>query len=601
MQKLISEPRVWTLSDFLKREDRQYRIPIYQRDYQWSDDQIDDFEEDLFRLTENDTEHFFGTLVLTHNSPENPNNKDQNISYVIDGQQRLTTALLTVVVIKHLLLELSCHLSISSKSSQAAAHLDDILFLGEPLDPQTQIPRLSANRVNQVFLTRVLTTYTSSGASVIETFENLSEDDQARSDVMYRAYLRLRSHIITRTTRELKKDQPKKTSQGFETIISSDEATEAFNFIYKLLKSIRTQAMFVSIEVRSWTDAFSVFEGLNNRGMDLSEKDIVKNSILAKGHIHNAQSKTEYFRELERKWASIESRIADTKFSNFLRHYLLLFREDVALKRVLRELTEHFQDSTPEEMLDELENAAKAYEFLVKPSLVNDLDIRTNLDILKVYETERAYPIALAALLSNLTKSSLKQIFHAIEVLYVRRTIIMQRDNKAIEADIGLIARTLFEQKQAGVKGAIESIRELTPNDDEFEKHFLDRRDMKPAVARMVLTQIENHLRAKQHQLEFSKTTLEHICPQDPRLWRLKKDQKERHPLFVGRLGNLTLLTNKANASLSNKPFADKKNFYKKEALKINTTIVNKANWTELEISSQQKWLASLAVQVWKR
>jgi hypothetical protein len=335
--------------------------------------------------------------------------------------------------------------------------------------------------------------------------------------------------------------------------------------------------------------------------MDLSEKDIVKNSILAKGHMQNAHMKPEYFRELERKWASIESRIADTKFSNFLRHYLLLFKEDVALKRVLRELTDHFTDCTPEEMLDELESAAKAYEFLVKPSSMSDPDIRNNLDVLKIYETERAYPIALAALLSGISKTSLKQIFHNIEVLYVRRTIIMQRDNKAIESEIGRIARALFEQKQAGVKSAIESIRDLIPLDDEFEKQFLDRRDMKPAVARMLLTQIENHLKGRQHQLEFTKTTLEHICPQDPRLWRLNKALKEKHPMLVGRLGNLTLLTNKANAALSNKPFSDKKIFYKKEALKLNSNVVNQSKWTETEIIFRQKHLASIALEVWKR
>ena len=45
---LITDHRIYSLSELLQRDKYEYRIPLYQRDYQWTDAQIDDFEDELF-------------------------------------------------------------------------------------------------------------------------------------------------------------------------------------------------------------------------------------------------------------------------------------------------------------------------------------------------------------------------------------------------------------------------------------------------------------------------------------------------------------------------------------------------------------------------
>ena len=598
---LITDHRIYSLSELLQRDKYEYRIPLYQRDYQWTDAQIDDFEDDAFRLIGDETEHFFGTIVTTQNSPEDQNNSVKTIGYVIDGQQRLTTSLLTLAAIKHLFWEIAQFPLMSDDAYTAAAEIGPLLYLGKAGDAQKQTPRLWANRSNQEFLTSIFTTRTKNSTEVARKFKELSDEKKPHCETIHNAYLRLRTHIIARILEHLELEAEVKEEDSFESLIDENQAVKAFDYLSEYVDAIRTKAIFIVLQVRSWTDAFGVFEGLNNRGLDLSEKDIVKNMILSKAHNGSKATTPEYFKKLEDQWSSIESRIADTKFGNFLRHYLLMFRVDVPLKNVLRELNQYFINTTAEEMLSDLETAAKAYETLVKPSVEPDSKVRERLEVLKAYDTERAYPIALATRLSGMTIKAQISVFRAIEVLYVRRTIIMHMDNKAIESKMGEIARDIQRTGKGALANTLKAIKDITPLDELFVADFKTRQVLKSVTARMLMTQIENHLRGNQHPITFSSTTLEHILPQKPELWNLDKSAKERHLMVVNRIGNLSLLTNKANAGLSNKPFREKKSFYSKEKLKINQTVIDKLKWAETDIEKRQIWLADLAAEIWPR
>ena len=75
---------IWNMKTYLGEI---YHIPDYQREYSWEADELSDFWEDLL-TTKNDPEkanHFFGQIVV-HN--------DQKQKYIIDGQQRTTTAVI---------------------------------------------------------------------------------------------------------------------------------------------------------------------------------------------------------------------------------------------------------------------------------------------------------------------------------------------------------------------------------------------------------------------------------------------------------------------------------------------------------------------------
>ena len=87
-----------------------YRVPSFQRDYSWSDDEWDDLWQDLDALVGEDPEpaHYMGYLVLR--------SEDGKAFEVIDGQQRMTTLSLLMLA--------------------AVARLTDLAAPGDPRDPQ---------------------------------------------------------------------------------------------------------------------------------------------------------------------------------------------------------------------------------------------------------------------------------------------------------------------------------------------------------------------------------------------------------------------------------------------------------------------------------
>ena len=75
------------INDFIEPNKRQYAIPVYQRNYEWSKEQCVKLFEDIVQAYEKDRTHFCGSVVYA------PLKEEQNIHYyiIIDGQQRLTT------------------------------------------------------------------------------------------------------------------------------------------------------------------------------------------------------------------------------------------------------------------------------------------------------------------------------------------------------------------------------------------------------------------------------------------------------------------------------------------------------------------------------
>ncbi|KJR41683.1 protein of unknown function DUF262 [Candidatus Magnetoovum chiemensis] len=70
-----------------------YTVPMFQRDYSWTDEEWDDLWQDIIAMTEPDGEqgHYMGYLVLQSNDERNYD--------IIDGQQRMTTLSIIVLAV----------------------------------------------------------------------------------------------------------------------------------------------------------------------------------------------------------------------------------------------------------------------------------------------------------------------------------------------------------------------------------------------------------------------------------------------------------------------------------------------------------------------
>ncbi|GAA8180285.1 hypothetical protein HpBT138_10040 [Helicobacter pylori] len=79
------------------KEEFYYQIPIYQRPYQWTEENCEKLLDDLFEDYEEDREsdYFCGSLVLVKSDPDS---KTETYD-VVDGQQRLSTFILLAKVL----------------------------------------------------------------------------------------------------------------------------------------------------------------------------------------------------------------------------------------------------------------------------------------------------------------------------------------------------------------------------------------------------------------------------------------------------------------------------------------------------------------------
>jgi hypothetical protein len=89
------------LTKLLTEYKQQYVVPLYQRPYSWTTEEVDQLWEDI--TGDLDAEHFMGSIVL--------NNEDKKKPEVIDGQQRLTTLMLLLALIRDRYHELGSELS----------------------------------------------------------------------------------------------------------------------------------------------------------------------------------------------------------------------------------------------------------------------------------------------------------------------------------------------------------------------------------------------------------------------------------------------------------------------------------------------------------
>ena len=75
------------ITNFLSQNGQQYKIPVYQRNYEWSKEQCKKLFEDIVQSAKRNQLHFTGSIVFQPLAPI----KGINNSVIIDGQQRLTT------------------------------------------------------------------------------------------------------------------------------------------------------------------------------------------------------------------------------------------------------------------------------------------------------------------------------------------------------------------------------------------------------------------------------------------------------------------------------------------------------------------------------
>ena len=99
--------------------------------------------------------------------------------------------------------------------------------------------------------------------------------------------------------------------------IATAQSAGAAAYFADLIKFLRDSVIVVRLTVPNESNAFKVFETLNDRGMDLSAIDLVKNYLFGLAHEQSAHG----LRQMEHRWAQFSETLKDSKQEDFLRTF----------------------------------------------------------------------------------------------------------------------------------------------------------------------------------------------------------------------------------------------------------------------------------------
>lgn len=348
---------------------------------------------------------------------------------------------------------------------------------------------------------------------------------------------------------------------------------------------------FIEIRLKTDSDVYSFFETINDRGMDLSIADLVKNRVCAEAK-REQQDEDASARVID----DISEKLSDGKLKTFFLHYCWA-NDNKPNPRPRAELMDwyghYIQSRGIKKFLNHFDNYASFYADFVEPHKCDESKKKRALIYLDALNASRCYPLLLAGV-DSLKEKDFVRLCKAIEILTARHSTILKRDAKVLEGEFYKLIGRIRNKKEIDEE-ILKVFRnqETMKNDEQFEIAFRDLSAANHKIARYLLLQIEEHITGnRQVPLAWEDLTLEHILAE--------KSEWEGREEFLERLGNLTLLSQKMNIKVANKPFREKKKDYKKEKrVEMTKKLLDFSDFDKDKIIERQKKFAEYAAKIW--
>ena len=550
-----------TLNDIFSNGKR-YEVPEFQRDYSWEEEQWDDLWTDILAVKESRNEvHYMGAIVL-----QDVENKNFNI---IDGQQRLATlSLISLAIIKR---------------------LNDLVESKQEDDENTErIEKLKEQ-------------YIGKRDAVSLRYSNKLQLNENNGS-FYRSFLvQLREPINIQREPTSNKLLNKAFNYFYEKVKEVFGAGQNGQALADFLQNqIAEKLLFIQIIVKNDIDAYTVFETLNSRGIELSISDLLKNYLLS----ITAES-DEDKRQAKEQWQRIIQITDLDKFPTFLRYFWHSRYEIVRKEQLFKALRNSVK--TKEDtfaLLDDLEKYAGVYSALKNPNddrWQGNKNIRKRLTELRLFGVTQPYPLILESYF-KLPLSQFEDILRFCAVIAFRYNVIGNLDPKRQELAFHKAAKKLFTGTVTTSSQIAQELKSIYLDDEKFLNLFLTKQvntKSKKKLARYILYSIENQIAETDRNFEDETATIEHILPENPPLeWETSFSLEEQEN-YIYRLGNLTLLESAKNNDCGTKPFEEKQVIYQQSQYKI-TKDIDYLEWKAGQVRSRQEKLAEIAKTVWK-
>jgi len=538
-----------------------HKVPLHQRIYAWKNDQWEELFDDIAQLSEKET-HFLGSIVVI---PEGPAKLGVNFFQIQDGQQRLATIVVFMSVLRDL-----------AEQNNISGSYQDYLYAKDYNG--NSIPRLELSKLDNDALMCIL-----------------DKRSRISSHPLFDCYDYFQNRI--------KREFPSNLEHGIKELWS------------KLLERVYV----VHINAFNDFNAFQLFETLNDRGLELSAVDLIKNFLL-----QNVSDDEVKLKECVSTWGEMFGNIRDIEPIKFFRRYMLSsFKGKVSEKRLnkaLRSIVENgkWDKERILNFVKDLNQKSIVYQHILRADFPGAIEINKKIQNLQLVEVSPSYTLLLKLFPfyenDHFSKEDIIEALDMIETFHIRWGVCGQ-STSSLDTIYNEICNDL--SMISDYNGILQSIKnrldiEIKANVDDavFKNNFV-KRNFKPSERRTkyVLWQLSKP--TGETTININEIQTEHIMPQTLSNGWIKylKDKTdlsetkiaEKYKENKDKIGNLTIIKGKWNDSMSNELFENKKNCYRESEFSITNELCNSNDWTFDDIEKRSEKLAKLAVEeIWK-
>ncbi|NJK36075.1 MAG: DUF262 domain-containing protein [Oscillatoriales cyanobacterium SM2_2_1] len=539
-----------------------YRVPPFQRDYSWNQENWEDLWQDILVLHSNsDSSHYMGALVLQSSSAS-----DKEFT-IIDGQQRLATlSIIAIAVIEKI--QKLIEREEQKKSNQERQEILKRTYLSDR-DPRSlrYSSKVLLNENNNDFYQ----------SNLINLRKPLNIRSLSKSnELLWRAF-----QYFSDSLEELK------------DVVQSGERLAEF-----LTDIIAQRLLFIQINVEDELNAYTVFETLNARGIELSSTDLLKN------YLFSLFQGPDDLQEAQRQWKRIINTVQMEKFPEFLRYYLSLKQTRVRRERLFKAVRESVEDGQQAfELLDQLENYSSLFIALSNPHDEFWRDIsasRPYIRELELFRVKQAYPTLFAAY-KRFSPENFTRLLKLVCVLSFRYTVVSSLNPNELETLYNKVAILITNGEINNPKQVFDNLRSVYVSDEKFSQDFslltISTKGQKKKLVRYILCRLEAD--ASHIDVNEDSFSIEHILPESPTDdWRQNFTDAQIEEM-VYRIGNLTPLEPHLNRQIGNELYPNKREVYQQSVYKLTQNILAE-EWTPDALATRQQRLAQRAAHIWR-
>jgi Protein of unknown function DUF262/Protein of unknown function (DUF1524) len=543
-----------------------YRVPPFQRDYSWGEEEWEDLWTDLLGALDPHGEpaHYMGYLVL-----QTGDNRDFQ---VIDGQQRLTTVSLLVLAAMRLL-KANAEQPGGNKNDQQRLEQLRASYIGS-LDPVT------LNARNKLVLNR-------------------------NNNIYYQDYLVALAPSLPQRGFPASTHAMRKAFEWLEQRLKSyvSRAEDKGLALAMFVESMSDKLFFTVITVADELNAYKVFETLNARGVRLSATDLLKNylfSVLARNAANSGE-----LPELERRWESTVGRLGSESFPDFLRMH---WNSRKSLARQ-SELFKTIRAAVPGRedvfrLLREMDEDIDAYLALTQPEASGwSGNCKNAAQELRMFSVRQPYPMLMAAK-RKLSDADFEHLIQATAVIAFRYNVIGSQTTGEQERIYHQAAMQITRGAASRLAEVLNGLRGIYRNDEAFKADFSTKTlrttsSRNAKILRYILCRLEAQ-NSTPLDPDSPQLTIEHVLPQNPGTgWSAFEDRDLDE--FVYRLGNMVLLEPTKNREAGRESYAIKREILARSQVPLTRQLADEnQEWTPQRLEARQRALARIATGVWR-